>query len=173
MVSAAVDAAGGALGAGRVETIGKHQLMRRTGLPARDLRALDPALSCPSGVVGRDRAVVVNLERVRAVITASEVLVPGPWDPAVAPLVGDLRARLAAANASPAPPPQEDVGGLALASPPGAGKALPFEFRALEVCLEFACKSLEHEVRSICLPLSVMFPLHAALLNCLYMFMLL
>ncbi|CAO2173610.1 unnamed protein product [Urochloa humidicola] len=132
--------------AGRVEAIGKHELMRRTGLPARDLRALDPALPCPSsGVAGRDRAIVVNLERARAVITASEVLVPGPRDPAVAPLVAELRARLApgAANTSPAPP-QEDAEGLPLSSP-GAGKALPFEFRALEVCLEFACKSLENE----------------------------
>ena len=29
-------------------------------------------------------------------------------------------------------------------------KALPFEFRALEVCLEFSCKSLEQEVRACC-----------------------
>ena len=118
-------------GAWRVEAIGKHQLMRRTGLPARDLRALDPALSYPSSLMGRDRAVVVNLERVRAVITASEVLVPGPRAPAAAPLVGDLHARLSTAS------PRR-----------GDGKVLPFEFRALEVCLEFACKSLEHEVRS-------------------------
>ena len=117
-------------GAWWVEAIGKHQLMRRTGLPARDLRALDPALSYPSSLMGRDRAVVVNLERVRAVITASEVLVPGPRAPAAAPLVGDLHARLSTAS------PRR-----------GDGKALPFEFRALEVCLEFACKSLEHEVR--------------------------
>ena len=116
-------------GAWRVEAIGKHQLMRRTGLPARDLRALDPALSYPSSLMGRDRAVVVNLERVRAVITASEVLVPAPRAPAAGPLVGDLHARLSTAS-------------------PRGGKALPFEFRALEVCLEFACKSLEHEVRS-------------------------
>ncbi|WVZ91870.1 hypothetical protein U9M48_037985 [Paspalum notatum var. saurae] len=138
-------------GAWRVEPIGKHQLMRRTGLPARDLRALDPALtSYPSSVVGRDRAVVVNLERVRAVITASEVLVPGPRDPAAVPLVSELRARLAAtsaAAASPAPPQAgagKDGGGV---SPPGGGggKVLPFEFRALEVCLQYACKSLEHE----------------------------
>jgi magnesium transporter len=61
-------------GAWRVEAIGKHQRMRRTGLPARDLRAL----SYPSSLMGRDRAVVVSLERVRAVITASEVLVSGP-----------------------------------------------------------------------------------------------
>ncbi|CAO2184494.1 unnamed protein product [Urochloa humidicola] len=141
----AVVSSAGAASSGRVEAIGKHELMRRTGLPARDLRALDPALPCPSsGVAGRDRAIVVNLERARAVITASEVLVPGPRDPAVAPLVAELRARLAA-GASPAPP-HEDAGGLPL-SPPGAGggKALPFEFRALEVCLEFACKSLENE----------------------------
>ncbi|EES10822.1 hypothetical protein SORBI_3006G082200 [Sorghum bicolor] len=153
-------------GAWRVEEVGKHQLMRRTGLPARDLRGLDPALSCPCSITGRDRAVVVNLERARAVITATEVLVPAPRDPAVAPLVGNLLARLAA---SPTPPQasEEDEaaenGGGAL--PPSSGgvgggggggrddgqpsarrdKALPFEFRALEVCLEFSCKSLEQE----------------------------
>ncbi|TVU14479.1 hypothetical protein EJB05_37950, partial [Eragrostis curvula] len=145
--------------------------MRRTGLPARDLRALDPALatSYPSSVMPRDRAVVVNLERVRAVITAAEVLVPGPRDPAVAPLVRELRARLItpASGASPAPP-QEDDGAKddEFVSPrsPGQGrggkdgqvlgslgsdKVLPFEFRALEVCLEFACKSLEHETSTL------------------------
>lgn len=29
----------------------------------------------------------------------------------------------------------------------GSTKILPFEFRALEVCLESACRSLEEEVR--------------------------
>ncbi|KAF8758158.1 hypothetical protein HU200_010676 [Digitaria exilis] len=130
---AAVSSSSAASGDFRVEALGKHQLMRRTGLPARDLRALDPALSHPSSVMGRDRAVVVNLDRVRAVITASEVLVPGPRDPAVAPLVAELHARLSAAAAATASPREED------------GKALPFEFRAIEVCIEFACKSLDHE----------------------------
>ncbi|WVZ85672.1 hypothetical protein U9M48_032567 [Paspalum notatum var. saurae] len=151
-------------GAWRVEAIGKHRLMRRTGLPARDLRALDPALSYPSSVMPRDRAVVVNLDRVRAVVTAAEVLVPAPRDPAVAPLVRELRARLAVAPPAQASVPggevaAEDAGALPPTPRPGgpAGKdgqalvgsrrdkALPFEFRALEVCLEFACKSLEHE----------------------------
>ncbi|XP_062225659.1 putative magnesium transporter MRS2-D [Phragmites australis] len=148
-------------GAWRVEEVGKHQLMRRTGLPARDLRALDPALSYPSSIMGRDRAVVVNLERVRAVITATEVLVPGPRDPAVAPLVRELRARLIAS--APAPAPEDEAGnnrGVSPASPGGGAvdkdgqawrsdKVLPFEFRALEVCLEFACKSLEHETSTL------------------------
>jgi hypothetical protein len=91
-------------GAWRVGEVGKHQLMRRTGLSARDLRALDPALSYPCSIMSRDRAVVVNLERARAVITATEVLVPGPRDPAVAPLVRNLRARLLLVSASPTPP---------------------------------------------------------------------
>lgn len=158
-------------GAWRVEEVGKHQLMRRTGLPPRDLRALDPALSYPSSIMGRERAVVVNLERVRAVITASEVLVPGPSDPGVSPLVRELRARLAstptaspAPASSPSPPPQDgEAGKDGSVSPPSRGwegigkdgqalggdKALPFEFRALEVCLEFACKSLEHETSTL------------------------
>ncbi|CAO2042282.1 unnamed protein product [Urochloa humidicola] len=139
-------------GARRVEAAaaaaGKHHLMRRTGLPARDLRALDPALSYPSSISGRDRAVVVNLDGVRAVITAAEVLVPAPRDPAVAPLVAELCARLAAP-----PPPIPGGGGGAGGKDDGQGAlggggkgaALPFEFRALEVCLEFACKSLEQE----------------------------
>ena len=44
----------------------------------------------------------------------------------------------------------------------GGGKVLPFELRALEVCLEFACKSLEQEVclHSICcLVIDVLFTL--------------
>ncbi|CAN6235017.1 unnamed protein product [Urochloa humidicola] len=137
---AAVSVAGGAR---RVEAAaagnGKHHLMRRTGLPARDLRALDPALSYPSSISGRDRAVVVNLDGVRAVITAAEVLVQAPRDPAVAPLVAELRARLA----TPPPPPSPGAGGG------GKGALLPFEFRALEVCLEFACKALEQETLTL------------------------
>ncbi|XP_052153766.1 putative magnesium transporter MRS2-D [Oryza glaberrima] len=178
---AAVTAGGGAAWAlSPVEEVGtKQELMRRTGLPPRDLRALDPALSSaasasscrPSAITGRDRAVVVNLDRARAVITASEVLVPSPRDPAVAPLVRELRARLAlVASPTPAPSPSPPQHGMAVGmdgsispSPASRGgeeaagngkdgealgggdKALPFEFRALEVCLEFACKSLEHE----------------------------
>ena len=41
--------------------------------------------------------VVVNLERIRAVITTTEVLIPGPRDPAVEPLVRERGRRGAAA----------------------------------------------------------------------------
>ncbi|KAM1261877.1 hypothetical protein ACFX2G_027686 [Malus domestica] len=51
---------------------GKHAIMRRTGLPARDLRILDPLLSYPSTVLGRERAIVINLEHIKAIISAHE-----------------------------------------------------------------------------------------------------
>lgn len=134
-----------------VEELGKHELMRRTGLPARDLRALASPSSCPSSTVtARDRALVVSLDRARAVVTAAEVLLPGPRDPAVAPLVRDLRARLETGAASPAPTPQDDGQGKQEygREVENGKKVLPFEFSALEVCLEFACNCLQHEVRA-------------------------
>jgi hypothetical protein len=40
-----------ATGQAQVIEAGKHAIMRRTGLPARDLRILDPLLSYPSTVL--------------------------------------------------------------------------------------------------------------------------
>ena len=81
-------------GRARVEEAGKHAVMARTGLPARDLRVLDPLRSYPSTILGRERAIVVNLERVKAVITAGEVLLPYTKDPDFAQFVRDLQARV-------------------------------------------------------------------------------
>jgi magnesium transporter len=87
-----------ASGRARVEEAGKHAVMARTGLPARDLRVLDPLLSYPSTILGRERAIVVNLERVKAVITAAEVLLPNSKDPDFAQFVRDLQARVLASS---------------------------------------------------------------------------
>jgi magnesium transporter len=87
-----------ASGRARVEEAGKHAVMARTGLPARDLRVLDPLLSYPSTILGRERAIVVNLERVKAVITAAEVLLPNSKDPDFAQFVRDLQARVRASS---------------------------------------------------------------------------
>ncbi|KAF7039243.1 hypothetical protein CFC21_049284 [Triticum aestivum] len=172
-----------ASGRARVEEAGKHAVMARTGLPARDLRVLDPLLSYPSTILGRERAIVVNLERVKAVITAAEVLLPNSKDPDFARFVRDLQARVltsadqaaeftdmdgeSSAIASPFPAPSSSKGHeleMAKRTPNAVGemthsssvptltamkdgstKVLPFEFRALEVCLESACRSLEEE----------------------------
>ncbi|AQK98848.1 magnesium transporter8 [Zea mays] len=177
-----------ASGPARVEEAGKHAVMARTGLPARDLRVLDPLLSYPSTILGRERAIVVNLERVKALITAAEVLLPNTKDPAFARFVRDLQTRVLASSsdqaaeltdmegespivASPFPVPSSSKGhememtkktaavvpemtssssmpNLAVAKD-GNTKVLPFEFRALEVCLESACRSLEEETSTL------------------------
>ncbi|KAJ3677891.1 hypothetical protein LUZ60_001694 [Juncus effusus] len=163
-------------GGANLEEVGKHQVMDRTGLPARDLRLLDPNLSYPSSILGRERAIVVNLERFRAVITAHEVLVPNSKDPIVAPFVRELQSRVVDVSdtnqqceidgetvikkdepgvskqkntatgdkdSNGVPPP------LALCKDHSMKKVLPFEFKALEVCLESACRVLEAETLTL------------------------
>ncbi|KAM1156439.1 hypothetical protein ACFX2B_026943 [Malus domestica] len=68
--------------------------MRRTGLPARDLQILDPLLSYPSTVLGRERAIVINLEHIKAIISAHEVLLLNSQDPFVTPFIEELQRRL-------------------------------------------------------------------------------
>jgi len=81
-----------------IEEVGKHSIMKRTGLPARDLRVLDPLLSYPSTILGREGAIVINLEHIKAIVTATEVLVPNSKDPTVGPFVQDLRVRISSPN---------------------------------------------------------------------------
>lgn len=42
--------------------VDKYAVMHRVGIHARDLRILDPLLSYPSTILGRERAIVLNLE---------------------------------------------------------------------------------------------------------------
>ena len=81
-------------GQAQTTEVGKHAIMRRTGLPARDLRILDPLLSYPSTVLGRERAIVINLEHIKAIITAQEVLLLNSKDPSVAPFIDELQRRI-------------------------------------------------------------------------------
>jgi hypothetical protein len=201
----------------QVVEAGKHAIMRRACLPARDLRILDPVLSYPSTILGREHAIVVNLEHIKAIITAQEVLLLNSKDPAVAPFVLDLQHRLPLHfNALGQQVPGDGGGGLSdndrengiklstdsleagsrvtsshdlntvelldacreeqqggvaaeLASPRlpqlstslkidgsspgqtrGGPNVLPFEFRALEACLEAACSCLDTEVLVYC-----------------------
>ena len=84
-----------AAGEARAGEFGRHRIMEMTGLPARDLRVLDPLLSYPSTILGRDRAIVLNLEHVKAIVTAAEVLVRDPSNPRLQPFLLELHARLA------------------------------------------------------------------------------
>jgi len=156
-----------ASGQAQVVEAGKHAIMRRTGLPARDLRILDPLLSYPFTILGRERAIVINLEHIKAIITAQEVLLLNSRDPAVVPFIADLQRRLHVptqqegrnsdmdadvANkdilrTSPSEKPDTwgDDSKPDMNAYENGPKVLPFEFRALEACLEAACSCLESE----------------------------
>lgn len=49
-------------GQGSVVDVDKHAIMHRVQIHARDLRILDPLLSYPSTILGREKAIVLNLE---------------------------------------------------------------------------------------------------------------
>ncbi|KAL8236360.1 hypothetical protein R6Q59_017441 [Mikania micrantha] len=156
------------MGHAQVIEVGKQLIMRRTGLPARDLRILDPILSYPSTVLGRERAIVVNLEHIKAIITAQEVLLLNAKDPSVTPFIDQIQQRVLRhhqATSQQQPDhhlydlgevaPQENIHEEAKADRKHSfdkrlgPKLLPFEFIALEACLEAACTSLDNEARTL------------------------
>lgn len=51
-----------ATGQATVLDVDKYAIMHRVHIHARDLRIVDPLLSYPSAILGRDRAIVLNLE---------------------------------------------------------------------------------------------------------------
>uniref|UniRef100_A0A5B7BL66 Magnesium transporter n=1 Tax=Davidia involucrata TaxID=16924 RepID=A0A5B7BL66_DAVIN len=176
-------------GESHVEEVGKQSIMRRTGLPARDLRVLDPMLSYPSTILGRERAIVINLEHIKAIITAKEVLMVNSTNPLVVQFVDDLKHRISSINGVPhqasdyidtdmedaveatwgspslnshhrmsqnfnassdMPNTEKNNSSSMTEAPVAAGsKLLPFEFRAIEACLESTCRCLESETQTL------------------------
>ncbi|KAI6678305.1 hypothetical protein NL676_039101 [Syzygium grande] len=157
---------------GRVQQIdvGKQSIMRRTGLSARDLRILDPFLSYPSSITGRERAIVIKLEHIKGIITAHNVLLLNYRDPAVVPFVEELKRRFlhyheakavkirgnggdertAAELAKIFQGSQESVEhSQLLKEQQNRSQTLPFEFVALEACLEAACSCLDDETKAL------------------------
>lgn len=49
-------------GQGSLLDVDKYAIMHRVQIHARDLRILDPLLSYPSTILGREKAIVLNLE---------------------------------------------------------------------------------------------------------------
>ncbi|KAI3435096.1 uncharacterized protein J3R85_006527 [Psidium guajava] len=150
---------------------GKHEIMRQTGLSARDLRILDPSLSYPSTVTGRERALVIKLEHINGVITAKNVWLLNSKDPAVAPFAEELKNRCShhhQANAMEVhrtggdeEQPEEALHRVFESTQENLShprevkqrhdksETLPFEFVALEACLEAACSSLDDEAKAL------------------------
>ncbi|CAN0898301.1 Magnesium transporter MRS2-7 [Linum grandiflorum] len=114
----------------------KQAIMRRVQINARDLRILDPILSYPSAILGRGRVIVLNLEHIKAIITAEEVLLRDPLEEGVAPIAEQFRSRLPSVNHGREEEDEE-------ADDSEQSNEFAFEFRALEVALEGICSHLE------------------------------
>ncbi|KAB1208862.1 Magnesium transporter MRS2-I [Morella rubra] len=126
--------------------VDKYAIMRRVQIHARDLRILDPLLSYPSTILGREKVIVLNLEHIKAIITAEEVLLRDPYHENVIPIVEELQRRLPLANAiCHAHGEEEEQPGVES----GEENEFPFEFRALEVALEAICSFLDARTREL------------------------
>ncbi|XP_004289906.1 PREDICTED: magnesium transporter MRS2-I-like [Fragaria vesca subsp. vesca] len=130
-------------GQGTVLDLDKYAIMRRVNIHARDLRLLDPLLSYPSTILGREKVIVLNLEHIKAIITAEEVLLRDPFDDNVLPIVEELQRRLPPASANFNGLGEEEDSGLQKDVETSEDDDFPFEFRALEVALEAICTSLD------------------------------
>ncbi|XP_010669638.2 magnesium transporter MRS2-I isoform X2 [Beta vulgaris subsp. vulgaris] len=124
---------------GTVLNLDKYAIMHRVHIHARDLRILDPLLSYPSTILGREKAIVLNLEHIKAIITADEVLLRDPTEENVIPVIQELQRRLC--------PPVHRIQGDGKESGKHDVEAndeddSPFEFRALEVALDSICSFL-------------------------------
>jgi len=102
-------------------------------------------------VAARENAMVVNLEFVKAIITAEQVYFLDPMNREVKPFVEQLRMQLPAQNilriesgASNSSP-----GGQVCTTDDGLLEQLPFEFRVLEIALDVVCNHLEENVHDL------------------------
>ncbi|XAR56328.1 hypothetical protein NMG60_11036771 [Bertholletia excelsa] len=140
----------------------KSTIIKRVSIPARDLRILGPVFSHSSNILAREKAMVVNLEFIKAIVTAEEILLLDPLRQEVLPFVDQLRQQLAHKT----PPPiqggsqmsvqenemQLSTGRQWLPVPEAAEGLqceLPFEFQVLEIALEVVCTYLDSSVADL------------------------
>ncbi|GAB2280186.1 Magnesium transporter MRS2-5 [Dionaea muscipula] len=116
-------------GEATILALDKATIMRHCSLPSRDLRLLDPLFIYPSTVLGREKAIVVNLEQIRCIITADEVYLMNSLEGAVVQYKEELCNRLQSKR--------------------DHADNLPFEFKALELALELTCMSLDAQAKQL------------------------
>lgn len=142
----------------------KHMIMKRVSIPARDLRILGPVFSHSSNILAREKAMVVNLEFIKAIVTAEEVFLLDPLNQAVLQFVDQLRQQLPSTISSKFqgsnPTGQQEKPGTSVATSPGhwlpvpeaadgLQRELPFEFRVLEIALEVVCTYMDTNVAEL------------------------
>ncbi|XP_021690085.2 magnesium transporter MRS2-4-like [Hevea brasiliensis] len=134
----------------------KSTIIKRAAIPSRDLRILSSVFSQSSNILAREKAMVIQLEFIRAIVTADEVLILDPLRQEVLPFVERLRQQLphkSLTNIQGADhtdvksnemhvstsgkwlPVPEAVEGLEC--------ELPFEFQVLEIALQLLCMQFD------------------------------
>ncbi|EPS68212.1 hypothetical protein M569_06560, partial [Genlisea aurea] len=113
----------GSNGGEMILSVDKYEIMNRANMDGRDLRIIDPVLSHPSTILVRDKAIVLNLEHIKGIITSEEFLLRSPMDDDIIPVVEELRRRRRRMDAD-----AEDKN--------------PFQFLVLDVTLEAICSFL-------------------------------
>ncbi|KAJ3696466.1 hypothetical protein LUZ61_000171 [Rhynchospora tenuis] len=116
----------------------KSMIIRWTGIPARDLRVLGPIFSQSSNILAREKAIVVNLEHIRAIVNGEEILILDPLCQEVLPFIDKLRQHIPSKTTTEANHGENLVTDTSSA----AERELPFEFQVLEIALEVVCSSL-------------------------------
>ncbi|XP_031497072.1 magnesium transporter MRS2-4-like [Nymphaea colorata] len=136
----------------------KSAIMKRVAIPARDLRILGPVFSHSSNILAREKAMVVNLEFIKAIVTAEEILLLDPLRQEVLPFVDQLRQQFPRQRINEAPlvVQEEDTaffGSNHWFHNPEAAEVLqselPFEFQVLEIALEVVCTFLDSKVADL------------------------
>ncbi|KAL6648834.1 hypothetical protein ACP70R_013058 [Stipagrostis hirtigluma subsp. patula] len=121
----------------------------RTGVHTRDLRAIGPLLSHHPCIIAREKAMVINLEFIRAIVTADEVLLLEPLAHEVLPFVDKLRKQF------PLKSLEGDAGARHVDNQDGkhaetgAECELPFELQVLELALEAVCLSFNASITDL------------------------
>ncbi|KAM7478848.1 hypothetical protein LguiA_027061 [Lonicera macranthoides] len=123
----------------------KSTIIKRVSIPARDLRIHGPVFSDSSNILAREKAMVVNLEFIKAIVTAEEVLLLDPLRQEVLLFVDQLRQQLPQKG----PSKINEDGQLALHDNEGLQAELPFEFQVLEIALEVVCTYLDSRVEDL------------------------
>ncbi|XP_013633080.1 PREDICTED: magnesium transporter MRS2-4-like [Brassica oleracea var. oleracea] len=117
-------------------------IMKRVSIPARDLRIRGPLFSSSSNILGREKSIIVNLENIKAIVTANEVLLLDPLRPQVLSLIDQLKKQFPQRNVP------EDIQSSQEAEE-GIQSELPFEFQVLESAFEVVCSFFDTRVTSL------------------------
>ncbi|XWS20545.1 hypothetical protein CRYUN_Cryun31cG0111000 [Craigia yunnanensis] len=133
-----------ASGNSQVIEIDKLTIIHCCGLSAYDLRILDPLFVYPTTILGREKAIVANLEKIRCIITADQVLLLNSLDRNVLHYVMELQKRLTSTGVAEMKPRSSSTRSFRSTS-----SYSPFEFRALAVALEVVSGSFDIEASEL------------------------